>query len=254
LTRNPGLSATTTGTLPSLRTSSTSVAVVSSSVVRARTTSTSCIRWTGLKKCSPATRSGCGVASAMRVTDRADVFDASTADAGNRSASWRNTSRFTSSRSTTASMTRSVPASGPQSLAGMTLWRTASASARVNAPLATASAVSDSIRFTPAATSSALMSLSTTETPLAARSCAIPAPITPAPSTATRCTGRGPTSSGTHVERLRARSRWKNTSIRLRAAGVNTTRTNSSRSAANPASCGPRNPASTARSAAGSAG
>ena len=34
-TRNPGLSATTTGTLPSLRTSSTSVAIVASFVARA---------------------------------------------------------------------------------------------------------------------------------------------------------------------------------------------------------------------------
>src|SRR5207247_1935154 len=74
LTRNPGLSATTTGTLPSLRTSSTSVATVSSSVARPRTTSTRCIRWTGFKKCSPATRPGCGAASAIRDTDNADEF------------------------------------------------------------------------------------------------------------------------------------------------------------------------------------
>ena len=79
-TRKPGLSATTTGTLPSLRTNSTRVATVPSSVPRPRTTSTRCMRWTGLKKCSPATRSGCGVPSASRVTDSAEVFDARTAE------------------------------------------------------------------------------------------------------------------------------------------------------------------------------
>ena len=92
----------------------------SSFVARPRTTSTRCIRWTGLKKCSPATRAGCGVVSASRETESAEVFDARTADAPSRSASWRKTSRFTSSRSTTASMTRSAPASGSHSLVAVT--------------------------------------------------------------------------------------------------------------------------------------
>ena len=204
-TRNPGLSATTTGTLPSLRTNSTSVAIVASSVDRPRTTSTSCMRWTGLKKCSPATRSEFGVAFASRVTDKAEVFDARMADGPSRSASWRKTSALhvfalddcfdhQIGAGDWFPLTRrcDVPEEG---IARVARQR----------PLLTASRVRDSIFFIPPATISSLMSFTTTGMPLSATSCAIPAPIVPAPTTATFRTGAGVWSPETHVDGLRAR-------------------------------------------------
>ncbi len=78
-TRKPGESLVTTGVLPSFFTSFSNVNTVSSLVSLARTTSTRSMRCTGLKKCSPATRSARAVACAISPTDNADVLETITA-------------------------------------------------------------------------------------------------------------------------------------------------------------------------------
>ena len=67
-------------------------------------------RGAGLKKCMPTTRSGCRVASAISVTDSADVFVARTASGRVMRSSSAKSSRFGSSSSTIASITRSQSA------------------------------------------------------------------------------------------------------------------------------------------------
>ncbi len=72
------------------------------------TTSTSGILWTGLKKCIPTTRSGCGVRSPMASTDNDEVLLARTVSAETCSATSAKTACLTGSFSTTASITRST--------------------------------------------------------------------------------------------------------------------------------------------------
>ena len=56
---NPGSSRVVTGRLPSAATNAVAVATVSALVRTERTTSTSAIIGTGLKKCRPTRRPGC---------------------------------------------------------------------------------------------------------------------------------------------------------------------------------------------------
>ncbi len=74
LTRNPAQSFTTIGVLRILLARATTVAIVSSLVFSPRITSTSSMRSTGLKKCIPTNRSGCGVDSARRVIEIVEVL------------------------------------------------------------------------------------------------------------------------------------------------------------------------------------
>ena len=76
---NPGVSAATTGVLSSRRASDASASVTDGSVDGAGMISTSAMSGTGLKKCIPATRSGCAVAAAISATDSELVFVASDA-------------------------------------------------------------------------------------------------------------------------------------------------------------------------------
>ena len=108
LTRNPAPSLTTTGVLPSRRHSATTRLTVSSEVRVPAITSTSGILCTGLKKCMPTTRSGWGVSAPIRSIDSEEVLEARTASSGTCSASWAKTFCLMSSRSTTASMTKST--------------------------------------------------------------------------------------------------------------------------------------------------
>ena len=76
LETNPGKSFASAGVFPSSRASSTIAAAVSSEVDGARTTSTSDITGTGLKKCMPITRSGRPVTAASVAIGIDDVFEA----------------------------------------------------------------------------------------------------------------------------------------------------------------------------------
>ena len=82
LETKPGKSFASAGVLPSSRASSTIAAAVSSEVDGARTTSTSAITGTGLKKCMPITRSGRPVAAASVAIGIDEVFEARIASAG----------------------------------------------------------------------------------------------------------------------------------------------------------------------------
>ena len=83
-------------------------AAVSSEVSLPRTTSTSDIIGTGLKKCIPITRSGRLVAAASVEIGIDDVFDARTASGGSVSSARRKTSSLTAASSITASTIRSA--------------------------------------------------------------------------------------------------------------------------------------------------
>jgi hypothetical protein len=95
------------GSFPSRRAKSIAAAKVASLVVTVRTTSTSFISGTGLKKCSPTIRSARPLAAAIAAMVRLEVFEAKIACAGAIPSSSRQSAFLTSSSSTTASITRS---------------------------------------------------------------------------------------------------------------------------------------------------
>ncbi len=155
-----------------------------------RTTSTSFMVCTGLKKCRPSTRSGRAVAAAIRVTESAVVPVASTVLSGQIRSSSAKTSRFSSSCSGTSSITRSAAA------AAVSSWPTeisASSAVRSSAVIrsrSTACAVASSIRASARAAESSVASMPITRRPLLATATATPAPIVPRPTTATVGKGR----------------------------------------------------------------
>ena len=78
----PVLSLARIGVLPRLRAKATAFSKLSSEVSGERTTSTSFIRGTGLKKCRPTTRSARLVAAASAVMESDDVLEAKIVCAG----------------------------------------------------------------------------------------------------------------------------------------------------------------------------
>jgi hypothetical protein len=110
LTTNAGASATSTQLFFSDLPTEKAVASVASSVCSARTTSSRGRTATGLKKCSPTTRSGCSSFDAISVTDSAEVLVASTHSGETIASTSANTCCLTDSSSKTASMTRSASA------------------------------------------------------------------------------------------------------------------------------------------------
>ena len=82
LTMKPGVSLQATGSLPSRWANANAVSKASSLVCAVRTTSTSGSTGAGLKKCMPTTRSGVCVASAICVTESAEVLVARIAGGG----------------------------------------------------------------------------------------------------------------------------------------------------------------------------
>ena len=110
LTTNPGVSWQRIGVFPIRSPNANAVSNGSSAVSSARTISTSGISGAGLKKCMPTTRSGRVVAAAISVTESAEVFVASTASGRQIRSSSAKSSRFGSSSSTIASITRSQSA------------------------------------------------------------------------------------------------------------------------------------------------
>ncbi len=192
LTRKPATSLTTTGVLPRRRARAHVVVTTASSVREPRTTSTSGIFRTGLKKCMPHTRSGCGTSAAIASTDSDDVLVARIASSVICAASVPSTFRLTSIRSATASTTRSTrwnPTScsvtSSRSIAASTSW---SARRRCLRFLAS------SLRCVSCAASSAAgaRSASRAVMPFSAHRLAMEPPITPAPTTPTRRISRAP--------------------------------------------------------------
>jgi hypothetical protein len=144
-------------------------------VARARTTSTSFMTGTGLKKCRPIERSG-RVPAEMAAIGSELVLLAKTVAAGQRSCSAANSSRFSLSSSGTASM---ISSQSRSSLSSVVMCRRPSAWSR--------SAASSFPFSTARATTSA-----------------IPLPMSPQPSTPTcRMSGMATSASGTRWARPR---------------------------------------------------
>ena len=83
LTRKPGVSLHTTACLPMRRPMASSASTTAASVRNPAMTSTSFISGGGLKKCSPAMRSGCAARAATAVTGSDEVFVARMESRGN---------------------------------------------------------------------------------------------------------------------------------------------------------------------------
>ena len=109
----PGVSLQRTGCLPARSAQAYAASTAASSLRSVRTISTSGSTGAGLKKCIPMTRSGRSVASAISATESAEVFVARIASARDTRSSSANSSRFASSSSTIASITRSHSARSP---------------------------------------------------------------------------------------------------------------------------------------------
>ena len=101
---NPELSFAATASLPSDLANAKARRNASSDVVTVRTTSTSGIRGTGLKKCSPTKRSARLVAAAIAAILRLEVLEAKIVDGGQRPSSSFHIWFFRSRSSVTASM------------------------------------------------------------------------------------------------------------------------------------------------------
>ena len=170
------------------------------------------------------------------------MFVASTADGPSRSASWRKTSRFTSSRSTTASMTRSAPASGSHSLVGVTFRRSGVGLVARHHALARGLGRERLDLLHPARDDLVVDVLHDHGNAVERDELRDARAHRPGPDDRDLSHRRGRVVARNPGDGLRARSRWRKSSIRLRAAGVKTTAANSSRSAAKPAGLAPPQP------------
>ncbi len=120
------------------RATATATRWVSSEVWSARTTSTSFMRWTGLKKCMPITCSGRDVAPAISVIESAEVLVARTAAGGAWRSSAVKVSILSRMSSGTASMTRSdAPAASSIRCEGRSFSKAATAASGATLPSST---------------------------------------------------------------------------------------------------------------------
>ncbi len=186
----PALSPTTTGCLPSRRARSTTASTTSGSVTTVRTISTNFWTGAGLKKCMPTTRLGSCVATEISVTDRLEVFVASTVSGEQIESSLPKISRLRSSFSGTASITRWAAARSSGAEVNRIRPSNACWSASLSFPRATAREVERSTCPRPVASRLSSASTAITSRPLRARTSAMPAPIVPSPTTPTTSIGR----------------------------------------------------------------
>ena len=206
LTMNDGASAASTHVLRSALPSANAVAVVASSVASPRITSTSGITCTGLKKCTPTTRSGCARSAAISVIDSDEVLVASTHVSEMRGSISAKTAFFASITSTIASITRSAPAKAALSTLPVTRATRRFRSSGPTRPLRASMSICSCTYATPLSTRAWSMSLSTTGT---LRRCtssnAICPAISPAPAMPTLVILRASDLSGAPEGRLARR-------------------------------------------------
>src|SRR2546426_797989 len=133
----PEVSLAATGSLPSEAANANARLKVCSDVVMVRTTSTSAISGTGLKKCSPTKRSARFVAPAIPAIVRLDVFEAKIVPAAHKpSSSWK--SAFLSARSSMmASITMSTLRRSATTVVNVSRLSAASRSAGWSFPFST---------------------------------------------------------------------------------------------------------------------
>ena len=154
-------------------------------VARPLTTSTSFITGAGLKKCSPATRSGFLTPAAIAVIEIDEVLLVNSVDGAQIAASCVNSAVLTSNRSEAASITKSASASAAKSWAGCRRASSASACSDASLPRATRDARRPAIPSIARSTALGLISKIRTGCPAAAATSAMPAPMVPLPITAT---------------------------------------------------------------------
>ena len=181
----PALSPMTTGVLPSRSASAETSSTTSCSVTTVRTTSTSLSTGAGLKKCIPTTFDGRVVATEISVTDSDEVLVARIVSARHTLSMVAKISCFRSSRSGTASMTRSTSARSSIEVLNRTRPTSASRSSSDSLPRRTARSVECAKCSRPRCRASSVGSTPTTCRPSRANTSAIPAPIVPRPTTPT---------------------------------------------------------------------
>src|SRR2546422_3870296 len=183
---NPELSFAATASLPRERANAKARRNVSSDVVTARTTSTSCISGTGLKKCRPTKRSARLVAAAMAAMVRLDVLEAKIVCGGQMASSSCHSAFLSSRSSVIASTTMSQPFRSVVAVVKVSRLSAASRSAAASFPFSTNFPSDFSIP--PRARSQICCDTSRTivSRPAVAATCAMPLPIRPHPSTPTR--------------------------------------------------------------------
>ncbi len=165
-------------------------ATTSSSVTTVRTTSTSFMIGAGLKKCMPTTWLGRWVATEISVTLRLEVFVARIAPGLQIRLSSPKIFRLRSRCSGTASITRSTVCKASSPTTNVILWSSASRSASLSLPRATARPIEPVSVARPRSRASSLISTAVTSMPLRAKTSAMPAPIVPRPTTPTAANSR----------------------------------------------------------------
>jgi len=256
-TRKPGLSRTTTGHLPSRLACATTAATVASLVAGPRTTSTSVIRRTGLKKCIPQNRAGSARPAASRAIGLVEVLVAMIVAGPTSRSMSASTCCLTSVRSVTLSITRSAPATAASCVAVRS--RPASASVRAGSVrfVARSQAASSSSPGTAAARAAAETSMSVAAHPPRRCAAAIPAPMMPAPITAGATTGAVGSAASSPLPMpgsRRLRSPPRNTRSSCPATGERASFANAADSIAPAASASTAAPARIVRRIAGGAG
>ena len=161
-------------------------ATVSSEAVSGRTISTSDIIGAGLKKCTPTTRSGRSVTTAMSMTGRVEVLVARMPSALTTRSSSLNSSVLTARSSTTDSITRSQSVRSWRLAVALTRARTVWLSSSVSLPRSTCLASDFSSDATMASADSCLRDRRTTSWPVLAATSAMPDPMIPEPRMPTR--------------------------------------------------------------------
>ena len=187
-----------------------------------RTISTSGSTGTGLKKCSPSTRSGCDVSAPSFMIGTDDVFEARNCASGSSASRRLNSSRLAPSSSMIASIAASAPSTSSSAVVNASRSSAASRSSVGRAcPPRTPRSSDFSIacaRLLAARPSST--STTVTSTPERAHTSAIPEPMSPPPITPTRMAG--------HATRDRSRAAVRRLgqaggATRLRSTGTTQT-------------------------------
>src|SRR5213595_3483079 len=186
LTMKPELSFAATGSLPSDPANANARWNVSAEVVTVRTTSTSGISGTGLKKCKPTKRSPRFVAAAIAAIVRLDVFEAKMVAGPHRSSSSFHRAFLSSRSSVTASTTTSHGFRSAVAVVKCKRVRVASRSEAVSFPFSTNLASDFSIPARALSQTCWDTSRTVVSNPAAAATWAIPLPMSPQPSTPTR--------------------------------------------------------------------
>src|SRR6266545_2514037 len=185
----PGESFTRTASLPSDATRSSARRSVSGDVSSPRTTSTSGMAATGLKKWIPTTRSRRPVARAIRVIESEEVLEARMVRSGQWSSSSLKTRRFRSRASGTASTTKSTAAPSRSRSTTRRSRRPVPTVSAATFPRSRARAQEASIDARTWRCASGSASNTKVSWPESAQSPAIPRPMTPAPTTSTLTRG-----------------------------------------------------------------